>query len=84
VKSYEPAFGFKVCEQPSVDSMRDLVLRDRGRPDIPPTWTQHQGMNVFCSTITECWDHDPEARLTVHCVGERLNVLQRGCIEAPK
>ncbi|XP_047227164.1 TGF-beta receptor type-2 [Girardinichthys multiradiatus] len=78
VKSYEPAFGFKVCEQPSVDSMRDLVLRDRGRPDIPPTWTQHQGMNVFCSTITECWDHDPEARLTVHCVGERLNALQRG------
>ncbi|XP_051815417.1 TGF-beta receptor type-2 [Acanthochromis polyacanthus] len=77
VKSYEPAFGSKVCEQPCVDSMRDLVLRDRGRPDIPPTWTQHQGMNVFCSTITECWDHDPEARLTAHCVVERLNALQQ-------
>ncbi|XP_012738213.2 TGF-beta receptor type-2 [Fundulus heteroclitus] len=78
VKSYEPAFGSKVCEQPSVDSMRDLVLRDRGRPDIPPAWTQHQGMDIFCSTITECWDHDPEARLTVHCVVERLNALQQG------
>ncbi|XP_008303006.1 TGF-beta receptor type-2, partial [Stegastes partitus] len=76
VKSYEPAFGSKVCEQPCVDSMRDLVLRDRGRPDIPSTWTQHQGMNVFCSTITECWDHDPEARLTAHCVVERFNALQ--------
>lgn len=42
VKSYEPAFGSKVCEQPCVDSMRDLVLRDRGRPDIPSGWTQHQ------------------------------------------
>lgn len=42
VKSYEPAFGSKVCEQPCVDSMRDLVLRDRGRPDIPLAWTQHQ------------------------------------------
>lgn len=42
VKSYEPPFGSKVCEQPCVDSMRDLVLRDRGRPDIPPAWTQHQ------------------------------------------
>lgn len=42
VKSYEPAFGSKVCEQPCVDSMRDLVLRDRGRPDIPSAWTQHQ------------------------------------------
>lgn len=42
VKSYEPAFGSKVCEQPCVDSMRDLVLRDRGRPDIPSAWIQHQ------------------------------------------
>uniref|UniRef100_A0A1A8LYB5 TGF-beta receptor type-2 n=4 Tax=Nothobranchius TaxID=28779 RepID=A0A1A8LYB5_9TELE len=76
VKSYEPVFGSKVCEQPCVDSMRDLVLRDRGRPDIPSTWTQHQGMDAFCSTITECWDHDPEARLTAHCVVERFNALQ--------
>ncbi|XP_034429254.1 LOW QUALITY PROTEIN: TGF-beta receptor type-2 [Hippoglossus hippoglossus] len=76
VESYEPAFGSKVCEQPCVDSMRDLVLRDRGRPDIPSAWTQHQGMNVFCSTITECWDHDPEARLTADCVVERFNALQ--------
>lgn len=36
-----------------------------------------QGMSVFCSTITECWDHDPEARLTAHCVVERFNVLQQ-------
>ena len=35
-----------------------------------------QGMNVFCSTITECWDHDPEARLTAHCVVERFTDLQ--------
>ncbi|XP_026231500.1 TGF-beta receptor type-2 isoform X2 [Anabas testudineus] len=77
VKSYEPAFGSKVCEQPCVDSMRDLVLRDRGRPDIPSAWMQHQGMNIFCSTITECWDHDPEARLTAHCVLERFTALQQ-------
>lgn len=34
-------------------------------------------MNVFCSSITECWDHDPEARLTAHCVVERLSALQQ-------
>lgn len=42
MKSYEPPFGSKVCEQPCVDSMRDVVLRDRGRPDIPSEWTQHE------------------------------------------
>uniref|UniRef100_A0A8C5FNV7 Serine/threonine-protein kinase receptor n=1 Tax=Gadus morhua TaxID=8049 RepID=A0A8C5FNV7_GADMO len=72
---YQPAFGSRVCEQPCIDSMRDLVLRDRGRPDIPPAWTQHQGMGVLCSTIIECWDHDPEARLTAHCVVERFKFL---------
>lgn len=42
VKRYEPAFGSQVREQPCVDSMRDLVLRDRGRPDIPAPWSRHK------------------------------------------
>lgn len=75
VKNYEPPFGSKVCEQPCIDSMRDLVLRDRGRPDIPESWTTHPGMQLLCATITECWDHDPEARLTAYCVVERFNTL---------
>lgn len=35
-----------------------------------------QGLSIFCSTIIECWDHDPEARLTAHCVVERFTALQ--------
>lgn len=34
-----------------------------------------QGMHFLCDTITECWDHDPEARLTAHCVAERFNLM---------
>lgn len=34
-------------------------------------------MSVFCCTIVECWDHDPEARLTAHCVVERLTALRQ-------
>lgn len=26
--------------------------------------------------MKECWDHDPEARLTAHCVAERLSELE--------
>lgn len=40
------------------------------------TCTFLQGLSIFCSTIIECWDHDPEARLTAHCVVERLKALQ--------
>ncbi|KAK1165813.1 TGF-beta receptor type-2 [Acipenser oxyrinchus oxyrinchus] len=75
VKSYELPFGSQVCEHPCVESMRDLVLRERGRPDIPISWLVHQGMQFLCNTIGECWDHDPEARLTAHCVAERFSMM---------
>ncbi|KAM4632968.1 TGF-beta receptor type-2 isoform 2-T2 [Polymixia lowei] len=76
VKDYEPPFGSKVREHPCVESMKDNVLRDRGRPEIPNTWLSHQGVAVMCATIEECWDHDPEARLTAHCVAERLDEVE--------
>ncbi|XP_007422895.1 TGF-beta receptor type-2 isoform X1 [Python bivittatus] len=73
VKDYEPPFGSKVREHPCVESMKDNVLRDRGRPEIPSSWLNHQGIQKVCETIVECWDHDPEARLTAQCVAERFN-----------
>lgn len=76
VKDYEPAYGSKVREHPCVESMKDNVLRDRGRPEIPDSWLQHQGMAMICATIKECWDHDPEARLTAHCVAERISEME--------
>uniref|UniRef100_A0AAZ1WW92 Serine/threonine-protein kinase receptor n=1 Tax=Oreochromis aureus TaxID=47969 RepID=A0AAZ1WW92_OREAU len=76
VKDYEPAYGSKVREHPCVESMKDNVLRDRGRPEIPDSWLRHQGMAVMCATIKECWDHDPEARLTAHCIAERISELE--------
>ena len=35
-----------------------------------------QGVAVICATIKECWDHDPEARLTAHCVAERISIME--------
>ena len=31
-----------------------------------------QGIQIVCASIDECWDHDPEARLTAQCVAERF------------
>ncbi|KAJ8000383.1 hypothetical protein DPEC_G00204250 [Dallia pectoralis] len=72
VKDYEPPFG-KLREHPCVESMKDSVLRERGRPEVPDSWINHPGVQLVCSTIDECWDHDPEARLTAQCVAERFN-----------
>ncbi|KAG5842374.1 hypothetical protein ANANG_G00176980 [Anguilla anguilla] len=75
VKDYEPPFG-NIGEHPCVESMKDSVLRDRGRPEIPSTWINHQGIQILCDTITDCWDHDPEARLTAQCVAERFSDME--------
>ncbi|XP_033831457.1 TGF-beta receptor type-2-like [Periophthalmus magnuspinnatus] len=75
VKEYEPPFG-NLREHPCVESMKDSVLRDRGRPEIPNTWTNHTGIQLICSSIQDCWDHDPEARLTAHCVSERFSEME--------
>ncbi|XP_039179742.1 TGF-beta receptor type-2-like [Crotalus tigris] len=77
VKNYEPPFGSKVRERPCMEVMRDIVLYGRERPEIPTNWLVHQGMHFLCDTITECWDHDPEARLTAHCVAERFNLMEQ-------
>ncbi|XP_077129481.1 TGF-beta receptor type-2-like isoform X1 [Ranitomeya variabilis] len=77
VKNYELPFGSMVQEPPCVETMRDLVLHGRGRPDIPTSWRGHAGLDVLCDTISECWDHDPEARLTAHCVAERFILMRQ-------
>ncbi|XP_030645114.1 TGF-beta receptor type-2 [Chanos chanos] len=76
VKEYEPPFH-KVQEHPCVESMKDSVIRDRERPDIPNSWANHLGVQSVCKTIEECWDHDPEARLTALCVAERFIQLEQ-------
>lgn len=35
-----------------------------------------QGIQMVCETLIECWDHDPEARLTAQCVAERFSELR--------
>lgn len=35
-----------------------------------------QGIQMLCASIEDCWDHDPEARLTAHCVAERFNGME--------
>ncbi|XP_060742889.1 TGF-beta receptor type-2-like isoform X2 [Tachysurus vachellii] len=71
VKEYEPPFG--KLHKPCIESMKDTVIRDRERPEILLSWRTHQGVNLVCEMIEECWDEDAEARLTASCVSERFD-----------
>ncbi|XP_073677918.1 TGF-beta receptor type-2 [Garra rufa] len=74
VREYEPPFG-KLKDHVCVESMKDDVIRDRLRPEILASWTNHMGIQLLSSSIEECWDHDPEARLTAQCVVERISEI---------
>ncbi|KAL1254935.1 hypothetical protein QQF64_012996 [Cirrhinus molitorella] len=79
VREYEPPFG-RLKDHLCVESMKDSVIRDRLRPEIPVSWTNHTGIQLLSSTIEECWDHDPEARLTAQCVVERFGEISNAVI----
>ncbi|XP_042601281.1 TGF-beta receptor type-2-like [Cyprinus carpio] len=72
-------FG-KLKDHLCVESMKDDVIRDRLRPEIPASWTNHAGVHLLSSTIEECWDHDPEARVTAQCVVERFSEISSAVI----
>lgn len=46
------------------------------QPSVTVTSLPLQGIQMVCETLTECWDHDPEARLTAQCVAERFSELE--------
>uniref|UniRef100_A0A8C2EVQ0 Serine/threonine-protein kinase receptor n=1 Tax=Cyprinus carpio TaxID=7962 RepID=A0A8C2EVQ0_CYPCA len=79
VREYEPPFG-KLKDHLCVESMKDDVIRDRLRPEIPASWSNHTGVQLLSSSIEECWDHDPEARLTAQCIVERFSEISSAVI----
>ena len=45
-------------------------MNDQIRPVIQDSWRLN--FPDFCDMITECWDHDADARLSASCVAERI------------
>ncbi|XP_054155635.1 activin receptor type-2A-like [Oppia nitens] len=72
---YQLPFEEEVGQHPSLEDMQDIVAQQKRRPAIRPDWTKHDGMNVLCHTIEDCWDHDAEARLSASCVDERISAV---------
>ncbi|KAF7259029.1 hypothetical protein EG68_03087 [Paragonimus skrjabini miyazakii] len=70
---YEEELGKNYC---SLYTMRQLVSVEKCRPSSNPIWHRYPPLIQIYRTITECWDPEPEARLTVDCVLERLTALQ--------
>uniref|UniRef100_UPI003AAEE464 anti-Muellerian hormone type-2 receptor-like n=1 Tax=Centroberyx gerrardi TaxID=166262 RepID=UPI003AAEE464 len=49
------------------------------RPSIPEHWEQAPQGSALQELVMDCWDHDPDARLTAPCVVDRLLSLHPSC-----
>ncbi|KAI1892413.1 hypothetical protein AGOR_G00133100 [Albula goreensis] len=66
---YEAELGIS----PGVEELVCFISERRKRPHIPEKWGQRlQGFYTIKEVLEDCWDHDPEARLTSHCAADRL------------
>lgn len=72
VVPYEAELG--AC--PSLESLLLHVAERKQRPPIPVHWpVALQGFSLQ-EILMDCWDHDPDARLTSECALNRLLSLQ--------
>uniref|UniRef100_A0A7M4EIY9 receptor protein serine/threonine kinase n=1 Tax=Crocodylus porosus TaxID=8502 RepID=A0A7M4EIY9_CROPO len=64
VPEFRLAYEAELGSSPSPMALRRLVVEQQRRPAIPQAWMGTRG--------EDCWDPDPEARLTAKCAHQRL------------
>ncbi|XP_033842412.2 bone morphogenetic protein receptor type-2-like [Periophthalmus magnuspinnatus] len=70
---FQLAFDSELGQEPSLEDMHMLVVRDKSRPCFPLEWRDNISvLRQLKDTMEDCWDQDAEARLSAHCVEERL------------
>ncbi|XP_078378175.1 TGF-beta receptor type-2-like [Oculina patagonica] len=70
---YQLPYAEMVGPDVTLNNMVEVVALKQCRPRLPST--DHEGLKVVCQTVQECWDPDPEARLTADCTKLRLKEL---------
>lgn len=87
VERYRPPFDeWSVSKNPTVEEMRNIVVRERQRPRIPKGFLINSELDEIVDTITEAWDEDAEGRLSASCIEERFCMLKNklGRVEPSK
>ncbi|XP_040014748.1 bone morphogenetic protein receptor type-2-like isoform X2 [Xiphias gladius] len=60
----------------TLESLIMYMFKKDKRPSIPKHWELLPQGPALQELLTDCWDYDPDARLTAQCVVDRLVSLQ--------
>lgn len=65
-------------QDPSPEQMYILVCRHKARPLLADIWKEsNPAIRSLRETMTDCWDSEPNARLTATCVEKRMSELPK-------
>lgn len=81
--AYKQPYENEVGKMPSLEQMQILVSRQKIRPKFPMAWKRNVSAKVAKDTCEDCWDSDPDARLTALCVEERLREISTYRLQSP-
>lgn len=80
---YKQPYEAEVGKMPSLEQMQILVSRQKVRPKFSTAWKRNVSAKIAKDTCEECWDHDPDARLTALCVEERMREISSHRLQSP-
>ncbi|XP_054662901.1 anti-Muellerian hormone type-2 receptor [Grus americana] len=76
VPAFRLAYEAELGASPTGAELRRLAVEERRRPLIPPAWHRApQPGGALPELLEDCWDPDPEARLSAERVLQRLQRL---------
>ncbi|XP_074835857.1 anti-Muellerian hormone type-2 receptor [Carettochelys insculpta] len=77
VSPFQLAYETELGSSPTYGQLRRLAVDERRRPAIPNSWSGAGQVSICLRELLEdCWDPDPEARLTAECTHQRLQRLE--------
>lgn len=81
--AYKQPYELEIGKMPSLEQMQILVSRQKVRPKFSTAWKRNVSAKIAKDTCEDCWDHDPDARLTALCVEERLREISTHRLQSP-
>ncbi|XP_074023718.1 anti-Muellerian hormone type-2 receptor [Numenius arquata] len=79
VPAFRLAYEAELGASPTGAQLRQLAVEERRRPLIPPAWHRApQPGGALPELLEDCWDPDPEARLSAERALQRLQRLAAG------
>lgn len=83
IPTYRQPYEIEIGKMPSLEQMQILVSRQKCRPKFPNAWKRNVSAKIAKDTCEDCWDTDPDARLTALCVEERFREISNYRLQSP-